>query len=444
MKFTVDTIKRLKLPSGKNDHTESDDTIPGWLFRMRPTRKGLNCYWQFDYPVGDAIIARGRKRRRRRRITFGRYPAMSVPKARETAEQLHAESMLGRDPQAIKQESRRRAVDTFEVCVKLYLAWLRKDAKKKPRPSTLREIERHLTVNLRALNALRIDVDRRALALELAKIAPVQANRTASSAHKFFKWCAGEGFIELNPATGLNKNPEMARDRVLTDAELREIWMSAGNDHYGSIIRLLMLTGQRAGEIAGLKRSEIGQTGVPEGNSLDGVKLPAFAIDAIDLPGERTKNKRPHLVPLSKPVLAILRAQPVRTNRDLIFGAGQRGFSGWSKAKERHNARIHAARLKPWSDAGRQGNAPGPMDHWTPHDLRRTLHTMMNDRLGILPHVVEAVVNHASTAASGKAGVAGVYNKALYLRERVAALQLWADYVTALVGENVVPLHRVG
>jgi hypothetical protein len=66
----------------------------------------------------------------------------------------------------------------------------------------------------------------------------------------------------------------------------------------------------------------------------------------------------------------------------------------------------------------------------------------MNDRLGIAPHVVEAIINHVSSHKSGKSGVAGVYNKALYLRERTEALRVWADHIMALVGANVVPMRR--
>jgi hypothetical protein len=63
------------------------------------------------------------------------------------------------------------------------------------------------------------------------------------------------------------------------------------------------------------------------------------------------------------------------------------------------------------------------------HDLRRTVVTMMNERLSVPPHIVEAVVNHISGV---KAGVAGVYNRALYLPERRAALNAWAEYVGRL------------
>src|SRR6185369_15934767 len=94
--------------------------------------------------------------------------------------------------------------------------------------------------------------------------------------------------------------------------------------------------------------------------------------------------------------------------RDLVFGIGRKGFSGWTDSNRALNGRI-AAELG------------SPLDHWVVHDLRRSVSTLMNDCLGILPHVVESVINHVGGV---KAGVAGVYNRALYLRERIEALNL--------------------
>jgi hypothetical protein len=70
--------------------------------------------------------------------------------------------------------------------------------------------------------------------------------------------------------------------------------------------------------------------------------------------------------------------------------------------------------------------------------------TVMNDRLGIAPHVVEAILNHVSTTKSGKAGVAGTYNRAMYLRERTDALRLWADHIMSVVGADVVSMQTAG
>lgn len=264
---------------------------------------------------------------------------------------------------------------------------------------------------------------------------PVASNRVRSTLSDFFSWTMSEGIdgLENNPVLNTNKSEEKPRERVLKDNELRAIWKHAGDDHYGSIIKLLMLTGQRAEEIAGLQWSEVTETTVPERRVTDTIRLPQFNIKAIDLPPERTKNNKPHVVPLTKTPAAILAEQPQRADddgelREFVFGIGQKGFSGWSRCKERLDERIEKALGK-------------PLEHWTPHDLRRTMSTLMNDRLGVLPHVVEAVLNHISGA---KGGVAGVYNKALYLRERVEALDLWADHLDAIVadGNNVVSLRE--
>jgi hypothetical protein len=211
MKFTVESIKKLKLEPEENDRTWSDDTISGWLFRMRRTRKGANCYWLFDYPVGDAVDTGSRKRRKRRKLMYGRYPAMLVPPARAKAEQLHAETVLGVDPQQMKAENRRRAVDTYEAWVKLYLPWLRE---KNLAPVTLGENERHLTRNLAGLNPLRIDqIDQLRLAAEIkafvaATGAKVQGNRTGTSVFGFFEFCRGEArspSIRRQDSTGIPK-----------------------------------------------------------------------------------------------------------------------------------------------------------------------------------------------------------------------------------------------
>ena len=73
MEFTVETIKRLKLKPGQDDRTEYSDDIPGWLFRMWRTKRRANCYWQFEYEVGEARETNsGRKRRARKKLTYGR------------------------------------------------------------------------------------------------------------------------------------------------------------------------------------------------------------------------------------------------------------------------------------------------------------------------------------------------------------------------------------
>jgi integrase len=186
----------------------------------------------------------------------------------------------------------------------------------------------------------------------------------------------------------------------------------------------LMLTGQRASEIADLRWPEI----VDFRPSQAGI-----VGDEIRLPGERTKNHRAHTVPLTNAALKILEAVPPRTKpngtpRELVFGSGEGGFSGWSKAKDQLDERI----------AEMTGE---PVVPFRIHDLRRSFATHAAE-IGIQPHIIEAILNHVS---GSKAGVAGIYNRALYEPEKRAAMARWADQLLAWIEgreSNVTPLLR--
>ena len=188
----------------------------------------------------------------------------------------------------------------------------------------------------------------------------------------------------------------------LTDAEIAAIWHASGNNAYGTIIKLLMLTGARRAEVGGMRWSEL---------DLD--------RGTWSLPPERTKNGRPHVLPLMPIVVSIIQSVPRRTTRDQLFGSRSPG--GLSHWHEKHELDERLA---------------GAVKPWRLHDLRRSAATRMGD-LGVQPHVIEAILNHAS---GHKAGVAGIYNRSPYEREVRAALNLWADYVQALVegGERKV------
>ena len=171
------------------------------------------------------------------------------------------------------------------------------------RPSSLREVTRHLRQHCRPLHGLRLDkIDRRACAARITTLAAnsgaVASNRVAASLRAFFNWAIREGLASHNPAAGLNRAPERSRSRVLNDSELKAIWdATADSSDYSAVVRLLMCSGQRAAEIAGLQWSEI-------------------VGDQIVLPPERTKNGRQHRVPITKscaPSSTHARAVPVAT-----------------------------------------------------------------------------------------------------------------------------------
>jgi integrase len=213
-----------------------------------------------------------------------------------------------------------------------------------------------------------------------------------------------DGRCEENPVVGSNKREENGpRERSLSDAEAATVWLAAPDNDYGRIIRLILLTGCRRSELGDLRWSEID-----------------VEARTITIPGSRTKNKKEHVVPLTDAALAILDAIPRREGRDFVFGTGRRGFSGWSKSKI---ALDQSANLK---------------EAWTPHDLRRTIRTGLG-KLGIAPHIGEAVLNHLP------AKLIRTYDRNTYAAEKKAALDLWASHLLVAVaqvdGANVSMLH---
>jgi integrase len=304
----------------------------------------------------------------------------------------------GTDPAAQRVEVRQR-VEVLGVILTRYLG--SKQAALKPRAYA--EVARHLLNHGKPLHRLELDaIDRRAIAERLAEIeassGPVARNRVRASLSGFFAWAIAEGLVEANPVMGTARADEGgSRDRVLSNDELRSIWRALPQDQFGDIVRLLILTGQRREEIGGLRWSEVD-----------------LERGLIVLPPARTKNSRQHEVPLSPMAVEILARQPRRKGRDLIFGLGAGGFSGWSDCKGALDERLG-----------------DKMQPWRLHDLRRTVATGMADRLGVLPHVVEAVLNHVS---GHRAGVAGVYNRARYEAEMRQALERWAEHVATIAG----------
>ena len=187
-----------------------------------------------------------------------------------------------------------------------------------------------------------------------------------------------------------------SRERVLSQEELRKLWRNLGEDKFSDIVRLLLLTGQRRGEISALAWSEVD-----------------LAKGMIILPPARTKNKRQHELPLSRQALTILERQPRRNSSPFLFSDKQ-GYKDWDTAKTKLDERT---RIAPWRL----------------HDLRRTCATQW--RTWAQPHHIEAILNHYS---GHRSGVAGVYQRAKYAGEMRTALQRWADHVEAIT-RNVAP-----
>lgn len=295
--------------------------------------------------------------------------------------------------------------------------YLDRHAAQRLKPKTLADVTRYLCHHWRPLHPLPLHkVEGRHAAAYLAEIAtsngPIAANRARAALSALFTWAMQEGLVEANPVVGTNRAVrERSRDRVLSDAELTAIWQACGDDDYGRIVQLLILTGQRREEVGGMRWEEID-----------------LVSARWSIPPERTKNHRPHDIPLTAPALNIIRGLQRRRDRAFVFGEGRGSFQGWSKARAGLDRR-----------AAKVGQ---PLAPWRLHDIRRTMAARLAE-LGIQPHVIEAVLNHVS---GHKAGVAGIYNRALYSAEKRQALQLWAEHLRSLLDgteAKVVPLRRV-
>ena len=429
IQLTDAAVKRLKTPTDADRVEYWDTKISG--FGIRISSSGVRSWVMILRILKDG-------RWQQQRLTLGRYPGVALAEARAKAVEAKGQAEQGEDPgaavRAKKEAKLEESRNTFAAVRDEFLVKYRGRQNRKPAPRTLAEVRRVLSGELFAgwNDRPLVKITRRdvldVLDVLVERGAEVMANRTLAYLSMLFGWALNREIIVTDPTDNIKKpGSEQSRERVLTLDELRAIWrateptQASRGDLFTGIVRVLMLTGQRREEVGGMRWSELD-------------------LDAATwtLPVDRTKNKREHMVPLSAPVIEILQARKaeqgaMRLATDFVFTSGitrpgkdPRPFSGWSKSKDRLDGRADIAR-------------------WTLHDLRRTLATRMAEDLRIPPHIIEATINHVSGA---RAGVAGTYNRALYLDERRQALGAWAGYVLRIVGaveaENVVELPRQG
>ena len=248
--------------------------------------------------------------------------------------------------------------------------------------------------------------------------APV-AGRTRAYGAACYGWAVKRRRLVINPFAGLpviqGANP--SRDRLLTDTEVRAVWRAASGmgQPFGPIVRLLLLTAQRRGEVAALRWSEL---------SAD--------LSTWTLPAARAKNGKAHVVHLAEPARVILAGVPHIAGQDLVFSVtGTTAPSGFSKAK----LALDAAMAK---EAGADGGIPTIAAPWRFHDFRRTAVTWLAGA-GFPPHVADRLLNHVGGSING---VAAIYQRGEFLAERKAALDAWARHVTQdQFQTNVVPLR---
>jgi integrase len=350
-------------------------------------------------------------------VTLGRWPAIAVKDARDIARDLAARVARGEDPALDRKREAAGDIDRFEIVAQAFIERVIKPRQRCTAAQTEALINGRL---VRAWRGRRITAITRGDVIRLldGEIDAGRgrtANKLLAVTKRLFDWAAERHDLDRNPAAGISRpGVERSRERVLDDDELVAAWSATERLGWpwGPYVQLLILSGQRRCEVAQLRWSEIDPDGA-----------------VWRLPAERSKSSRAHVIPLSEPALEILRAAPRLAGDDHVFWTGRgAGLTGFAQAKARLDRII-----------ARSGAA---LARWSFHDLRRSAATGMA-QLGVEPHVLAAVLNHAPASVQG---VTAIYNRNRYEPEKRRALDSWAEHVLALAEgrvPKVVPLRGV-
>ena len=358
---------------------------------------------------------------RLRRYTIGSYPAFDPAAARKAASNALHKVQAGDDPAEEKRARRLAPKPEANDFASVAREYLERQVKRNTAASTYRETARIIDQDIipewgkRSIGSI---AKRDVIALIDAKVADgaeVQANRVLARLRTLFGWAVEKDRIAVNPCDGLRPpTKEKARDRVLSEAEIRTFWSATGELGwpFGPLFKLLLLTAQRRDEVASMEWSEINlDTGI------------------WSIPRDKAKNDHGHDVQLSVEALAIIKTLPRVVGPYVFSTNGKTPVSGFSRAKER----LDALMVK---SLGHE------VEPWILHDLRRSAATGMAG-LRVLPHVVDRILNHTSGTIRG---VARVYNRFEYLDERKAASEAWGRAVSAIIEgpkpSNIVDLAK--
>jgi integrase len=350
-------------------------------FGVRVTANGVRAY-VLNYSLNG----------KEHRYTIGNVANWNVQEAVKEARALRQRIDRGEDPMA-----KAPAIEAKKTITEILDNFLKRSRLKRPDHYTS-VFERFVKP---AFGQLPInELKRRHIVELLDKIedenGAVMATRTLSYLRSALNWHAARD-EEFQPpfvkGMARSSTTERARDRILTDDELRTLWPVFATSNFGRACQVMLLTGSRRSEVTGMRWEELA----------DGVWT---------VPATRYKTNREHVVPLSAMALAIINAQPKRNSSPLVF-PGRQGAS--LSRGGNHKAAIDKA-------------APG-LPPWTVHDLRRTARSLMS-RAGVRPDIAERVIGHAIP------GVAGTYDRHAYLAEKKCALEQLADAVRAIVIDN--------
>jgi integrase len=347
---------------------------------------------------------------KRARATIGTYPATSLAVARGKALEARGHVDAGQDPRLVLA-GQATAGMTVAGLVDSYLA--------DPEKAALRsraEIDRRLRRNVVPvigavkLSELRRRDVRNVTDAMLRRGVKVEATRTFEDVRAMVRWAVQNEYLDANPLDGMSKPAEAtSSNRVLADDEIRTLWNGLPKALVRSvqcqrIVKLCLVTGQRVGEVAGMMRAELD-----------------LQAREWRLPGSRTKNGHPHIVPLSGLAVEIIKeAMADAGEGGPIFPCGEGSLSPVAVAR----TILRANEADEERPLGRFGIAS-----WSAHDLRRTALTGMA-RLSVPPIVLGHVANHRTTTRAGV--TLAVYSQYTYDKEKREALDGWAERLAAI------------
>jgi integrase len=393
MNLTDGTVRKLNLGADEPDgKIHFDDKISGLGVRLYRSGRAV---WVYQFRLAG----------RSHKLEIGSTNKIVANVARSEARIAAGHVAKGENPIDLRRKAEARHKDQFGELAKAYLEEKLDPivlGKRPMRPRSYSEVKRHLEHHCRSLTHRAIkSITQEDIASLYRKISrahgPGAASHTWSTLRAFLHWCMRQGVLETNVAALYQgAGASEPRNRTLGDAELAIVWQGCGDDQFGTIVKLLILTGARRDEVGHMHLDELALRDNPEWL----------------LPADRAKNSREHLIPLSQPAVDLL-AKAIETRDAYVFGYGnKRGFSGWSKAKAALDKRI--------ADAGHK------IEPWTLHDLRRGFAAGLQ-RLKVKPHVVEACLNHAPPKLQR------TYQTHDYEKEQRAALDRWAKHVLVVV-----------
>lgn len=430
-----------------------DAKVPGLALRVSTTAKA----WVVRYRNSEGV---------QKRLTLGRFPALSLTKARERALQTQAAVSAGGDPASEKRRAKTiaaaRTVRSLNDLADEYFERAKvgkHKAKGRPkRASTLAldkgRYDKHIRGKLGKLDFREIArADVRSL---VDSKSAATGNGCLAVIRQVYSYAIYTERTDRNPAIGIGGQTLNSRDRVLRDEEFRTFWKAAADPAsvkpkgrkksepptwslsmskpVGIALRLAAVTLQRLNEVVGMQEDELDLTG----------DMPAWTI-----PADRTKNGRIHIVPLSQPAVELIKE--ARALRDTASKASKAlnlipeeaevsavfpSPNNLMQPMKRHSLTRAMARLCKATE----------LKDITAHDLRRTGATAItSERIGMNRFVVSQVLNHVSDKGGG-GGATPVYDRHEYLAEKRRALNAWADRLAEIVegrdrSSNIVALN---